>query len=208
MVVSAGASGIVLAAGLSTRLRRNKLLLPMGPKPVVAWTVENAMAAPLEEVIVVTGHEREEIEAALRHLPVRIVYNPDYAQGQSTSLKAGVRASSSQSGCFVIFLGDQPLVGPEIVAALLERFRRDDPLLVVPVFSGKRGNPVLVSAMLRGTLLSMTGDAGARPLLEAHADSVASLEVHTPAVRMDIDREEDYEACLRVFETGPVLPAP
>lgn len=205
---TAGPCGIVLAAGLSTRLGRNKLLLPMGVKPVVAWTVENALAAPLGEVIVVTGHEREAVEAALRGLPVRVVYNPDYAQGQSTSLQAGVRAASPGCECFVFFLGDQPLIGPEVVTTLLERFRRDHPPIVVPVFAGRRGNPVLVHAGLRRELLSLSGDAGARPLLEARADSVAAVEVDTPAVRMDVDREEDYEACLKVFETGPAAPTP
>lgn len=208
MVDSAGPCGIILAAGLSSRLGRNKLLLPMGSKPIVVWTVENALASPLDEVIAVTGYQRESVEAALLHLPVRTVYNPHYAQGQSTSLKTGVRAASPWTECFVFFLGDQPLIGSEVVTALLERFRRNGAPLVVPVFAGKRGNPVLVSAKLRGELLSLTGDAGARPLLEAHADSLAEVEVQTPAVRMDVDREEDYEACLKVFETGPILPSP
>ncbi len=208
MVDSAGPCGIVLAAGLSRRLGRNKLLLPMGLKPIVVWTVENALASPLDEVIVVTGHQNEAVEAAIRHLPVRIVHNPDYAEGQSTSLKAGVRGSSPWTEGFIFFLGDQPLIGADIVTALLERFRRDHPLLVAPVFAGKQGNPVLISAKLRRELLALTGDAGARPLIERHADALATVEINQPAIRMDIDREEDYEACLALFETSPVLPSP
>ena len=208
MVDSAGPCGIVLAAGLSRRLGRNKLLLPLGLKPILVWTVENALASPLDEVIVVTGHQEEAVEAAISHLPVRIVHNPDYAEGQSTSLKAGVRGSSPWTEGFVFFLGDQPLIGADIVTALLERFRRDHPLLVAPVFAGKQGNPVLVSAKLRKELLALTGDAGARPLIETHADALATVEINQPAIRMDIDREEDYEACLALFETGPVLPSP
>ena len=208
MVDSAGPCGVVLAAGLSRRLGRNKLLLPMGLKPIIVWTVENALASSLDEVIVVTGHQHEAVEAAVRRLPVRIVHNPDYAQGQSTSVKAGVRESSPWNECFVFFLGDQPLIGADVVTALLARYRRDYPLLVAPVFAGKQGNPVLVSARLRKELLGLTGDSGARPLIERHADAVATVEIDQPAIRMDIDREEDYEACLAVFETGPVLPSP
>jgi len=81
-------------------------------------------------------------------------------------------------------------------------------LLVAPVFAGKQGNPVLVSAKLRRELLALTGDAGARPLIERHADALATVEINQPAIRMDIDREEDYEACLALFETSPVLPSP
>jgi molybdenum cofactor cytidylyltransferase len=208
MVDSTGPCGIILAAGLSTRLGRNKLLLPMGLKPVVVWTVENALASPLDEVILVTGHQQMAVESAVSRLPIRTVHNPDYVDGQSTSLKAGVQAASPWTECYIFFLGDQPLIEPEIVHALLERYRRDQPLIVVPVFAGQRGNPVLVSTKLRAELLSLSGDAGARPLLEAHADEVATVEVSNPAVRMDIDREEDYEACLKLFETTPVLPLP
>ncbi len=208
MADSTGPCGIILAAGLSSRLGRNKLLLPMGLKAVVVWTAENALASPLDEVILVTGHQQMAVESAVSHLPIRTVYNPNYVDGQSTSLKAGVQAASPWAECYIFFLGDQPLIGPEIVQALLERYRRDHPLIVVPVFAGQRGNPVLVSARLRAELLSLSGDAGARPLLEAHADKVAMVEVSTPSVRMDIDRKEDYEACLKVFETAPVLPLP
>ncbi len=208
MVDSAGPCGIVLAAGLSSRLGRNKLLLPMGLKPIIVWTTENALASPLDEVIVVTGHQHLAVEEVVGHFPVRTVYNPDYAKGQSTSLIAGVRAASPWTECFVFFLGDQPLIGPETVMPLLNRFRQTDALLVVPEFAGKRGNPVVVSTKLRKELLSLTGDAGARGLLEAHADAVETVEVFDPAVRMDVDREEDYDACLKVFETHPVPPIP
>ena len=208
MVDSSGPCGVVLAAGLSRRLGRNKLLLPLGPKPIVVWSVENALASPLDEVIVVTGHQYEAVEEAIRHLPVRIVHNPDFEMGQSTSLKAGVCEASPWCKCFVFFLGDQPLVGPEIVTRLLRRYRQDHPLLVAPACAGKQGNPVLVDARLRRELLTLTGDTGARAMFQQYPDSTAIVEVGNPAIRMDIDREEDYKACLKVFQIQPVPPSP
>lgn len=208
MVNSSGPCGIVLAAGLSRRLGRNKLLLPLGPKPILVWSVENALAAALDEVIVVVGHQHEIVEEAIRHLPVRIAHNSDYETGQSTSLKTGVREAPPNCECFIFFLGDQPLIGPEIVTHLLRRYRQDHPLFVTPTCNGKKGNPVLVNADLRQELTALTGDTGARVILKRHSGQTATVEVDDPAIGMDVDREEDYEACLKIFQIQSAPPSP
>ena len=208
MANSSGPCGVVLAAGLSRRLGRNKLLLPLGAKPILVWSVENALAAPLDEVIVVVGHQHEIVEEAIRHLPVRIVRNSDYETCQSTSLKTGVRGASPNCECFVFFLGDQPLVGPEIVTHMLMRYRQDHPLIVTPTCNGKKGNPVLVNAKLRQELTALTGDTGARAIFQKHSDQTVTVEVGDPAIRMDVDQEQDYEACLKIFQIQSAPPSP
>ncbi|MGN6031606.1 MAG: nucleotidyltransferase family protein, partial [Thermomicrobiales bacterium] len=137
-------AGIVLAAGASTRLGRPKQLLDLGGKPVIAHVVDRARAAGLDEVIVVTGGAGEAVAAALAGAPVRIVVNPAFRDGQSTSLIAGLRALSNDADAVVVLLGDQPGVAPADIAAAVSR-RRDPPFppIVMTAYGSQRSHPVL-----------------------------------------------------------------
>lgn len=192
-------TAIVLAAGTSRRMgAANKLLLPLGDRPLVVHAVEAVRAAPVEDVVVVTGHERAAVEAALAHLPVCFVHNADYASGMASSLRRGVEAAPSETDGIMIGLGDMPLVRPETVAQVRARFAEAPrPAIVVPVRDGRRGHPVLFDAAFRDELQQLRGDGGARPVIQAHPGAVVEVPVEDPGIFRDIDTRAAYDALTR-----------
>src|SRR6185312_4959801 len=142
-----GVAALVLAAGKSTRMAGpNKLVSELGGKPLVRIAAEAALASQARPVIVVTGHQRERVEAALEGLPVRFVHNLDFANGLSTSLKAGIAALPDDIAGAVVCLGDMPQVSGALIDRLAQALDPENgALIAVPTFEGKRGNPVLWS---------------------------------------------------------------
>jgi molybdenum cofactor cytidylyltransferase len=188
-------AGIVLAAGRGTRMGGpNKLLARDGDRPLVRAAVETALAAGLDPVIVVTGHETEAVEAALADLPVLLVRNDDYAQGQATSLQAGLVALPFEAGAFMVLLGDMPRVKPATIARLIEAHADlPDLAAIVPVHAGEPGNPVLLTRALVPALMRLDGDKGARAILRGRPD-VLELEIDDPGIRLDIDTPQALKA--------------
>lgn len=192
-------SAILLAAGLSSRLGRNKLLLPLGGSPAVRRAAEALVGSKAAEVVAVTGHERKGVETALGGLGVRLAHNPDYESGQASSLVTGLRAAHPKSDGYLFALGDQPLIGPGLIDSLIEIFAssRGRALAAAPLINGRRGNPVLISADLKIELLSLRGDEGARGILKGVETKTPErfLTVETEAEEMfwDIDTEADFE---------------
>jgi molybdenum cofactor cytidylyltransferase len=183
------AAALVLAAGRSTRMGGpNKLLAEIGGKPLVRFVAEQALASRAAPVLVVTGHERAKVEAALAGLRVRFVHNPDYAAGLSTSLKAGLAALPPEVDGAIVCLGDMPQVTAGLIDRMLDAF---DPargaFVVVPIIEGKRGNPVVWSRRFFPDLMALEGDVGARHLIAAHADAVAEVPVEDSAALTDVD---------------------
>jgi molybdenum cofactor cytidylyltransferase len=182
-------AAVVLAAGRSTRMRGpNKLLIEIDGVPLLRRVIDRVLAAGLSEVVVVTGHERRAIESALPGLPIRFVHNPDYAAGLSTSLRTGVGALDRSVVGAVVCLGDMPDIDPELIERLVLAFapeRKKD--IIVPVRRGRRGNPVLLGRRHFRALERLTGDVGARELIEGSQDAVAEVEVDTEGVFVDLD---------------------
>jgi molybdenum cofactor cytidylyltransferase len=191
-------AGIVLAAGCSSRMQgENKLLLPWGLKCVLREVVENTCGAGLSEVVVVTGHGREATVEVLAGLAVREVNNPDYGAGIASSIVAGVEAAGETGdvGGYLFVLGDMPQVRVgtmELVCAALVDVRA----ITVPTTLGKRGNPVAIGAAYKGDLLALSGDRGARSLLQTYADSVVEVAVEDRGILLDVDTPESYRTAL------------
>nr|WP_210272780.1 molybdopterin-binding/glycosyltransferase family 2 protein [Chthonobacter rhizosphaerae] len=172
-------SAVVLAAGRSTRFGAgNKLLADVRGEPMVRHAVRAATGSAAGEVIVVTGHQAEAVEAALADMPdVRFVRNPDYAEGQSTSLKAALGAVSPASEAAVVLLGDMPLVDAPLVDRVIAAYRpAEGSLIVVPTHDGRRGNPVLWSRRFFQDLAAVDGDRGGRDLLKRYAEAIAEVD--------------------------------
>ena len=181
-------AAIVLAAGRGTRFGpAPKLLATLDRAPLVRHAVEAACHAAVSSVLVVTGHRAGEIETAVRDLPIEIVANPAYADGLSTSLKAGFAALPDGCEAAIVLLGDMPRVDAalidRLIAAWLEAGR---PAAAIPTLAGRRGNPVLLSQVLASEISRLTGDTGAGALLRGRAD-VLEVPVETEAVAVDID---------------------
>ena len=188
---------IVLAAGASTRMGRQKLTLPLADgRPLVRAAVEQVLAADLDDVVVVLGREAEAVASALRGLPIRTVVNPRYAEGQSTSLRAGLDALAQDTEAAVVALGDQPLPDPRLLHQLVEAFRASGLPIVSPLYRDGRGNPVLFASSVFDELRRVEGDGGGRPVIARDPARVAEVAVDAP-MPADIDTPEDYEAARR-----------
>ena len=195
-------AALVLAAGRSTRMGAvNKMLAEIGGKPLVRIAAEQAVASHAHPVIVVTGHEREKVEAALNGLPVRFVHNADYAEGLGTSLKAGIAAVPEEADAAVVCLGDMPQVDAALINRLIAAF---DPergaLVVVPSIDGRRGNPVVWSRRFFHDLMAIQGDVGARHLIGNYAEVVVEVPVAGEAALTDVDTPESLLAVKAEIE--------
>jgi molybdenum cofactor cytidylyltransferase len=189
---------LILAAGQSRRMgKTNKLLVPVDGKPLLRHTVEAALGSKASETLVVTGHEREAVEALLEGTPVRTIHNPDYAAGLSTSLKAGIAALPSGTDAAIVCLGDMPEIDSQLIDSLIDAF---DPAegraIVVPTHNGKRGNPVLWSSAFFPAMAALEGDVGARHLIGQHQEAVVEVAMESGASLVDIDTPEALDAYL------------
>jgi len=185
-------AAVVLAAGRSTRMGGpNKLLAEIAQRPLVRIAAEAALASRAQPVIVVAGHQRDEVANALAGLPVRIVHNPDFAQGLGTSLKAGIAAVPAEADGAIVLLGDMPQVDARLIDRLIAAFDPDrGALVVVPTFEGKRGNPVLWSRRFFPDLMAIEGDVGARHLIGRYGEAVVEVPLDGKAALVDIDTPE------------------
>jgi molybdenum cofactor cytidylyltransferase len=195
-------AAIVLAAGRSSRMGGpNKLLAEIGGRPLVRMVVEEALASRARPVIVVTGHQRERVEAALAGLPVTFVHNPHFADGLGGSLKTGIAALPAEVDGVIVCLGDMPQVDAALIDRLIGAL---DPgkgaLVVVPTIDGKRGNPVVWSRRFFGDLMTVEGDVGARHLIGRYPEAVAEVPLSGTAALTDVDTPEALEAVRAELE--------
>lgn len=186
-------AAVLLAAGQSSRFGAQKLLAPLGGRPIVRRAAEGVLAGTRAlELVVVVGREGDAVAAALDGLPVRCVANPRFADGLGTSLRAGISALPEGTRAAVVALGDQPLVPPGVMPRLLAAYRAGGARIVAPAYRGTRGNPVLFDAAVFPELLAVPGDEGARGVIARDASRVQLVEFahDMPA---DVDEPADLE---------------
>ena len=186
-------AGVVLAAGRSRRMApHNKLLVTdKSGKTMIARVVDNVLSSNARPVLVVTGHQHEQIETALAGRPVQYVHAHEYAQGLSASLKAGIAAVPPECAAALVCLGDMPLVTGRMIDRLLSMYDPDEGrLIVMPTFRGKQGNPMLWDRRFFQEILEISGDSGARFLTGKHAEAVCEVEMADDAVLRDFDTTE------------------
>jgi len=185
-------AGIILAAGKSTRFGAPKQLLDWKGKPFVRQVAETALQAGLWPVVVVTGFCAADVESALNGLPVEIVRNPEYPQGQSTSIRAGVQSLSGKVGAAVFLLADQPQIPVDVIRALVESHGQKMQAILAPlVLEDRRANPVLFDRDTFADLMQLTGDVGGRGIFDKHR--VEYLPWHDEILLFDVDKPEDYQ---------------
>jgi len=186
-------AALVLAAGRSRRMApHNKLLITdKAGKPMIARVVDNVLSSNARPILVVLGHQAEQIEHALGGRPVRYVHAQDYAEGLSASLKAGIAAIPPECQAALVCLGDMPLVNGRMIDRLLSMYDPEEGrLIVLPTFRGKQGNPMLWDRRYFPEILGITGDSGARFLVGKHAEAVVEVEMADDAVLRDFDTTE------------------
>ncbi|HMU39263.1 MAG TPA: molybdopterin-binding/glycosyltransferase family 2 protein [Pseudomonadota bacterium] len=185
-------AAVVLAAGLSARMAgQNKLLALLDGKPLVAHIVDELLKTNVRPIVVVTGHQAEQVAAAMSGRSVVLVHNPDFANGLSTSLQKGVTKLGSSIEGALFCLGDMPFVRAEHVESLVAAFEPSDGReVIVPTFDGKRGNPVLFSARFFPAIRELQGDKGAKDLIVAAQSAVCMVPLRDDGVLRDIDTQE------------------
>jgi xanthine dehydrogenase accessory factor len=191
-------AGIVLAAGTASRMGRNKLVLPVHGKPMVAHAVEAAAAAGLDPVIVVTGHEAAAVRQAVGKTAATFVQNNNFARGLSTSLRAGIGAVPPECDGAVVLLGDMPGVTAALIGKVLKAFDpADDRTICVATAQGERGHPVLWGRQFFPELEALDGDAGARAVMSRYPHLVCEVEAGDRTPLADIDTPEALEEISR-----------
>ncbi|MDX1520981.1 MAG: nucleotidyltransferase family protein, partial [Anaerolineae bacterium] len=185
---------IILAAGGSERFGSPKQLARWQGQTFIERAVDTALtAAGVHSVTVVLGAEVEQSRALLKGRAVNIVINERWAEGQSTSMQAGLAALPDNVGAAVFMLVDLPGIPAGVITALIERHRQTLAPMVWPEFEGRRGNPLLFDRTLFPELMAIHGDTGGRPLIQAYRNVAERIPVKTPAILQDIDRPEDLE---------------
>ncbi len=193
---------LLLAAGRGSRFgAAPKLLANLDGRPLVRRAAEAALASRAARVIVVTGHARDAIEAALAGLPLSFAHNPDYASGLASSLRAGLAAAADACGAIAL-LGDMPGVAPSTLDSLIAAFEKaPDAPAIVPTHKGQRGNPALLGRKIFPQLMALHGDEGARRLL-AKCEGVAELAVADDQILADVDTPADLARLLSKIKRG------
>jgi len=184
-------AGIVLAAGLSRRMGRPKLLLDLDGSPVIRRTVERLLSANLDDLVVVTGPADHALAEALRGLTVRLAVNPEPQAGQASSIVAGIKNLRAGTEAALVALGDQPTVPVLVISQLLAVFHASRKPIAAPVYREGRGNPVLFAASVFPELLALAGDQGARSVVDRDPARVALVTVDA-SMPPDVDTPEDY----------------
>lgn len=182
-------AALVLAAGESRRMGdANKLTIPVDGTPMVARVVDALQQSRAQRVIVITGHQPERIKEALSGRDVEFVHNPDYAEGIGSSVRMGITALDDDADGALVALGDMPWVNTEVINRLVDAFTTGGELSIfIPMFGGKRGNPVLWGARHFPELLALSGDVGGKALFDRHATAICYVNVESASVNTDVD---------------------
>jgi molybdenum cofactor cytidylyltransferase len=188
---------VVLAAGKSERMGSPKMLLPFGRKTLIEKVVAGVMKFPVDGILVVLGARRSEIERRLQAYPMKPVFNPDFEQGMLSSIRKGLEELPAEARAVLVVLGDQAWTPASVVDRLVSGFEREGKGIVVPVYRGRRGHPVLIDLKYKREIMALAPTVGLRQLLLRHPDDILEVLVRTPAVLMDIDRPEDFRRALK-----------
>ncbi len=189
-------AAVVLAAGLATRMGRPKQILKLDGVTMlerVLWTLREAS---LDKVVVVLGAHAAEVRRAVKFEGEKVIVNRAYRRGMSTSLRAGLGAVEKDADAVMVVLGDQPLVTPATVDAIIQCYRKTRAAIVVPVHRGVRGNPVLLDRSLFPEIEKIRGDVGAKSVVARHEEGLVQVDVDDPGILRDIDTPTEYRAAV------------
>lgn len=190
-------SAVVLAAGMSRRMGKPKLLLKLGDHTVIEEVVNNVTNSQVCETIVVLGPHQQHFKDLLSNYNVKFVYNPRYAEGQGTSVSVGTAAVSLCSLGIIYLLGDQPLITTKLINNLLHHFINKQSLILRPAGSG---NPTIFHTKLKRELMQLSGDVGGKQLIAKYVDQVTTIPGDYKFASLDIDTDADYQRILKLWQ--------
>jgi len=185
-------SSILLAAGQSKRMKgENKLTKKFRGVSLIKHSVKNILASTVDELIVVLGHQKEIIEQLIdKNEKIKLVFNKDFESGMASSIKTGVNHLSKNTEAFFICLGDMPLVNFNIYNQLIQSRNQKD--ILVPTYKGQQGNPVLFNKLMKTKIMNITGDTGAKKILELNKDKILKLEINDQSIIQGFNTQKDF----------------
>lgn len=189
---------MILAAGESKRMEKPKLLLSFGEKTIIEAVVYNAVQSKAENILVVLGSDREKIEEKIKDLPVKVVFNPNFREGMLSSAQIGFQMLPEDTQAVLIFLGDQPAISHAVIDKVIDAYNRTKKGIVLPVYEGNRGHPVLIDMKYKDEVANLSADVGLRGVVYSHPEDVQEVGVETPSILRDIDDADDYDRELEL----------
>ena len=187
-------SSILLAAGLSKRMDgENKLTKELRGIPLIKLSVKNILASSIDELIVVLGHQKEIIEKLIdKNEKIKFVFNKDFESGMASSIKTGIDNLSDKTEAFFICLGDMPMVNHDIYNQLIES--KDNKEIIVPTYKGQQGNPVLFNKSMKAKVIDISGDIGAKKILELNKDKILNLDINDQSITKSFNTQDDFSS--------------
>jgi molybdenum cofactor cytidylyltransferase len=191
-------SAIVLSAGKSERMGRPKALLPFRGRTFLENILDAISESGIQHTVVVVGHHRDEIEQSVTS-PMRIVFNPDYELGMITSMQAAIRAMPTETSGALLCLVDHPVVDPQTIKSLIAHLEPNR--IVVPVFAGRRGHPVLFASSVLQEILALGPSQGANIVVRKDPQRVVEVSVRSAGILVDVDTPEDFQRLQNDYES-------
>ena len=189
-----GIWAIILAAGASTRMKKQKLLLPFNGKTIIEEVVKNASKSVDSNIMVVLGSHREQVKAQIENYRASFCVNENYMEGMLSSVICGFRALHDEVNAALIYLGDQPQIPPQVAKLVTEAWHQSGKGIVIPTFKGKRGHPVLIETRFKTDIENLDPEKGLRNLTEKFENDVMEVECNRPEILRDIDTPQEYES--------------
>ena len=187
-------SAILLAAGQSKRMNgENKLTKEIQGIPLIKHSVKNILAAPIDELIIVLGYQKEIIEKLIdKNNKIKFVFNKDFESGMASSIKTGIDNLSDKTEAFFICLGDMPMVNQNTYNQLIKHRKKHE--IIVPTYKRQQGNPVLFSISMKDKIMTIQGDIGAKKILEIYNDKILNLETNDQGITKDYNTQDNFNS--------------
>ncbi len=189
-------AGIILAAGMSTRIGQTKQLLKVKNRSLIEWVLDAALDSMLDSIIIVLGHNARQIKKTIgkkkSNTRLSVILNPNYRDGLSSSVQAGLLKARKSHSCMFL-LGDQPMINTHTINHLLVSFWNSEKEICAPTYKGKRKNPTIFAHSFYDRILKTQGDIGARDIIKAHPENTLYVELNSRLCFIDIDTEDDLD---------------
>lgn len=188
---------IILAAGESKRMRKPKLLLPLGEKTIIETVIQNVILSKVNEILVVLGSSQDKIEQKIENLPIKIVANPHFSKGMLSSIQCGIKSIPENAQAVLIILGDQPSISSDIINKIIDSFKSTNKGIILPVHNNKRGHPVLIDNKYRDEFENLNPEIGLRELIHNHTEDIMEVELNVSNIHQNINDMDDYKKELK-----------
>ena len=187
-------SAILLAAGQSKRMNgENKLIKEIQGIPLIKLSVKNILASSIDELIVVLGYQKEIVEKLIdKNEKIKFVFNKDFESGMASSIKTGLNNLSEKTEAFFICLGDMPMVNQDVYNQLIRS--RNNKEIIIPIYKGQQGNPILFSKSMKSIIISIEGDIGAKKILEQNKDKILKVKIDDINITKDFNTKDNFNS--------------